>query len=190
MRAGVNNYSLVCPCAADARVSSCARSALVTIEMLKELERLTGQRVHELFDVIAGTSTGGILAAGIQERLSLVELEALYIELAQLVFTREPAPRRGFQLLFTGATYKATKLEAILKRVMPRLERVEAKEARTNKRRGLRHLRVTTPFLPFVHKNGLRGPFRFGTRSEMEELAQQSKGLTAFPTTGTLQKCF
>ena len=38
--------------------------ALLTIEMLKEVERQTGRRVHELFDVIAGTSTGGILAAG------------------------------------------------------------------------------------------------------------------------------
>ena len=44
--------------------------ALVTIEMLKELEAQTGRRVHELFDVVAGTSTGGILAAAIQERLS------------------------------------------------------------------------------------------------------------------------
>lgn len=95
--------------------------ALVTIEMLKELEAQTGQRVHELFDVIAGTSTGGILAAGIQERLTLVELEELYLELATQIFTREAAPRRGFQLLLTGATYKAAKLEAILKRVLPRL---------------------------------------------------------------------
>ena len=57
--------------------------ALVTIEMLKELEAQTGRRVHELFDVVAGTSTGGILAAGIQERLSLEELEGLYIDLAE-----------------------------------------------------------------------------------------------------------
>ena len=99
--------------------------ALVTIEMLKELEKQTGQRIHELFDVIAGTSTGGILAAGIQERLSLNELEELYLELAALVFTREAAPRRGFQLLLTGGTYKAHKLEAILKRVLPRLSPAE-----------------------------------------------------------------
>jgi hypothetical protein len=112
--------------AAPTELRACrARSALVTIEMLKELERQTGQRVHDLFDVIAGTSTGGILAAGIQERLTLEELETLYLELSKLVFTKEPGPRRGFQLLLTGATYKAARLEAVLKRVLPRLTRAE-----------------------------------------------------------------
>ena len=64
--------------------------ALLTIEMLKSLEAATGKRVHELFDVIGGTSTGGILAAGIQERLSLDTLEQLYLELAKEVFVKQP----------------------------------------------------------------------------------------------------
>lgn len=95
--------------------------ALVTIEMLKELERQTGQRVCDLFDVIAGTSTGGILAAGIQERMTLEELEELYLELASIVFTKEAGPRRAFSVLLTGAKYKSHRLETILKRVFPRL---------------------------------------------------------------------
>lgn len=94
--------------------------ALLTIEMLKSLEAQTGKRVHELFDVIGGTSTGGILAAGIQEQLSLETLEALYLELAKEVFVKVPRPRRYGQLLLTGATYKAHALEQILKRVLPR----------------------------------------------------------------------
>ena len=36
----------------------------LTLQMLKEL---TGKRIRELFQVIAGTSTGGILALAIQE---------------------------------------------------------------------------------------------------------------------------
>ena len=97
--------------------------ALVTIEMLKELERQTGQRVHELFDVIAGTSTGGILAAGIQERLTLEELEKLYLDISIHIFAKEPGWR--VQLLRTGGQYRVAKLEDILKRTFPRLPQAE-----------------------------------------------------------------
>ena len=97
--------------------------ALVTIEMLKELERQTGQRIHELFDVIAGTSTGGILAAGIQDGLTLDELERLYLDISMVIFAKEPGWR--VQLLRTGGQYRVAKLEGILKRVFPRLTQPE-----------------------------------------------------------------
>jgi predicted acylesterase/phospholipase RssA len=86
---------------------------LLTIEMLKALEAQTGRRVHELFDVIAGTSTGGILAMGIQQRFSLDELEALYLRLAAEVF-RKPRLARA-QMLLTGATYRAGAFERALR---------------------------------------------------------------------------
>ena len=35
---------------------------LIQIEVLLQLERLTGRRITELFDWIVGTSTGGIIA--------------------------------------------------------------------------------------------------------------------------------
>ena len=38
---------------------------LVQIEILSEIERLTGKKITELFDWIVGTSTGGILALGL-----------------------------------------------------------------------------------------------------------------------------
>lgn len=93
--------------------------ALLTIEMLKALEAQTGKKVHELFDVIGGTSTGGLLAAGIQERMPLDTLEQLYLDLAKDVFVKTTRTRRYGQLLFTGATYKAHALEQVLKRVLP-----------------------------------------------------------------------
>jgi patatin-like phospholipase/acyl hydrolase len=37
--------------------------ALVTLEVLKRIEEITGQKITDLFDLIVGTSTGGILAS-------------------------------------------------------------------------------------------------------------------------------
>ena len=37
----------------------------ISAAMLSELERITGSKCHELFDMIAGTSTGSIIAVGI-----------------------------------------------------------------------------------------------------------------------------
>ena len=38
---------------------------VITAVILEEIENRTNKRIHELFDLIAGTSTGGILAAGL-----------------------------------------------------------------------------------------------------------------------------
>src|SRR5215212_8478492 len=38
---------------------------LIPAVVLADLERRTGRRIAELFDLIAGTSTGGILACGL-----------------------------------------------------------------------------------------------------------------------------
>lgn len=35
---------------------------MVLIQMLDELERITGKPIVECFDLVAGTSTGGVLA--------------------------------------------------------------------------------------------------------------------------------
>ena len=34
---------------------------LAIVQILKEIEKGTGKRIHELFDLICGTSTGGML---------------------------------------------------------------------------------------------------------------------------------
>lgn len=52
---------------------------LCMLEALKKLERATGRQVHELFDIICGTSTGGLMTMllGVK-RLSLDEVSAAY----------------------------------------------------------------------------------------------------------------
>ncbi|KAA0169875.1 hypothetical protein FNF28_01813 [Cafeteria roenbergensis] len=52
---------------------------LVTLESLRQIERHTGRRIHELFDLIGGTSTGGLLAmlVGVK-RMPLDDIPAIY----------------------------------------------------------------------------------------------------------------
>ncbi|XP_028788287.1 phospholipase A I-like [Neltuma alba] len=66
---------------------------LATVQILKEIEKGTGKRIHELFDLICGTSTGGMLAVALGIKLmTLEECEDIYKNLGKLVFA-EPMPK-------------------------------------------------------------------------------------------------
>lgn len=55
---------------------------LATVRMLKEIEKGTGKQIHELFDLVCGTSTGGMLAVALGIKLmSLEKCEEIYKEL-------------------------------------------------------------------------------------------------------------
>lgn len=57
---------------------------LATVQMLKEIEKGTGKRIYELFDLICGTSTGGMLAVALGMRLmTLEECEDIYKNLGE-----------------------------------------------------------------------------------------------------------
>lgn len=57
---------------------------------LAKIEELTGKRIIEHFDLIAGTSTGGIIAIGLGLGVSPREIACLYRERADTIF-----PGRG-----------------------------------------------------------------------------------------------
>ena len=59
---------------------------LFTAAFLAHWEKETGTRVVDHFDLIAGTSTGGIIAIGLGLGLSAEEIKDLYIEKADLIF--------------------------------------------------------------------------------------------------------
>ena len=63
---------------------------LIPALVLEELERRAGRRTFELFDLIAGTSTGGILACALcaPEALPASELVGLYADRGPEIFDR------------------------------------------------------------------------------------------------------
>ena len=62
---------------------------LATLVSLQAIERTCGQPIHALFDIICGTSTGGILAValGVLKR-PLREVEQMYVFIVHVGGTR------------------------------------------------------------------------------------------------------
>jgi patatin-like phospholipase/acyl hydrolase len=57
---------------------------------IAEIEELSGQRVVDNFDLIAGTSTGGIIALGLAAGLSGAEILDFYLTRGPRIFDQEP----------------------------------------------------------------------------------------------------
>ena len=103
---------------------------VITARILQELERRTGQRIHELFDLIVGTSTGGILAAGLTRPqkgqaggpCSAEELGNVYSERGREIFNR--SLWKGVTSLggFSDEKYDAAHLEGILDEILGHAE--------------------------------------------------------------------
>jgi archaellum component FlaF (FlaF/FlaG flagellin family) len=61
---------------------------ILTLQLLKKLEEIAGIPCYELFDMVSGTSTGGIIAGLIASSKTAVEIEDLYIKLVTKVFIK------------------------------------------------------------------------------------------------------
>lgn len=80
--------------------------ALIQIDILCEIERLTGKKITELFDWIIGTSSGGIVAlALVYRQMPLFQLRNLYFRLKEKIFSKG---RIGF-------CYDSMRFEELLK---------------------------------------------------------------------------
>ncbi len=78
---------------------------MIALGMLAELEKMTGKPAYELFDMVAGTSTGAIIAAGLCVGKNASDILAIYkTDLPQAFGTQQGI---GFWLnwLFTGLRY-------------------------------------------------------------------------------------
>jgi hypothetical protein len=62
---------------------------IMTLQLLKELEVIAGMPCYQLFDMVAGTSTGGIIAGLMAAGRDAIQIEKLYLELVNQVFTKK-----------------------------------------------------------------------------------------------------
>ncbi|XP_011086182.1 phospholipase A I-like [Sesamum indicum] len=108
---------------------------MATVKILKEIERNTGKQMHELFDLICGTSTGGMLAVALGiKAMSLERCEGIYKELGKVVFAAAPSPKdneaatwrekldqlyksssQSFRVVVHGSKHSADEFERLLK---------------------------------------------------------------------------
>ena len=93
---------------------------LISIELLAEIERTLGERLGagpgfvlaDYFDYIAGTSTGGIIAALLSFGLPVAEVRDFYVKQGRDMFRRPFAPWRFFRSL-----YRESNLSAVLQHI-------------------------------------------------------------------------
>ena len=96
---------------------------ILTLGYLKRIEEILSERHHNpkdfrlshYFDLIAGTSTGAIIAACLAKGMKVSEVRALYGKFADSVFKRSWI-RHGF----IRAKFSAKKLKGLLKRCIPK----------------------------------------------------------------------
>ena len=146
---------------------------LIPALVLAEIEQRSGKRVFELFDLIAGTSTGGILACALcaPDPLPAEQLVGLYVEEGPNIFDRSLWQRIRSAEGLLDEKYDSADLDRALERFL------------SDKR-----LAETKPELIIPAYNmGDPGPYFFKSRKAREEgedftLAEVARATSAAPT--------
>ncbi|XAR65626.1 Phospholipase A(1) [Bertholletia excelsa] len=148
---------------------------LATVQILKEIEKGTGKRIHELFDLVCGTSTGGMLAVALAIKLMTLErCEEIYKQLGKLVFA-EPGPKdneaatwkekldqlyksssQSFRVVVHGSKHSADQFERLLKEICADEDGdllIESAVKSTPKVFAVSTLVSTVPAQPFIFRN-------------------------------------
>ncbi|KAL8432427.1 hypothetical protein Efla_000204 [Eimeria flavescens] len=90
---------------------------VLTVALLKHIAASVGRELGDVFDIICGTSTGGIIAVLVgMEKASALELEALYDTLINEIFVKDSAAVAGARLVVRQAYYDESLWESLLQR--------------------------------------------------------------------------
>ncbi len=94
---------------------------LYAAKLLAQIEEKTGKQIGEYFDMICGTSTGGLLALGITKGIPCKQIARFYEEHGPLIFPYENWITRKFRELTQyrfGTKYDNARLKAALKELL------------------------------------------------------------------------
>lgn len=91
---------------------------IIAARILVEIERLAGRPLAGAFDLIAGTSTGGIIACGLGTKMTAQALLDLYVKRGAEIFSRTLWQEAQTLDGVAGPKYDAAPLERILKDVL------------------------------------------------------------------------
>ncbi|XP_074598016.1 calcium-independent phospholipase A2-gamma-like [Brevipalpus obovatus] len=127
---------------------------IVVIEILRELEKITGQPIHKLFDLICGVSTGSILAMLLGAfKSNIDDCLTLYKRTSEQMFQKDML-RGTSRLLWTHAYYDTSVWEKILRGVYSERSLIETtQESDTPKIAAVSALMNTATIQPFVFRN-------------------------------------
>ncbi|WP_316572058.1 CBASS cGAMP-activated phospholipase [Neobacillus sp. YIM B06451] len=89
---------------------------IIPARFLKQVEEVIGEPIHEHFDLLAGTSTGGIICLGLASGMRAEEIANLYINEGAKIFgtKKSKVPIKKFEGLGISATYDNEPLKKLL----------------------------------------------------------------------------
>jgi len=91
---------------------------IIAARILVEIEKRAGKPLAGAFNMIAGTSTGGIIACGLSVGMTAQALLDLYVKRGAEIFSRQLWDKLADPAALFGPKYDAAPLEAILKEVL------------------------------------------------------------------------
>lgn len=94
---------------------------LYAAEILARLEERAGRPIGSCFDLIAGTSVGGILAAGVSLEVPSRQMRDLFIQRGQEIFSGRARPKTGwldFGRSLFGPKYDGTALRSVVTEII------------------------------------------------------------------------
>ena len=160
---------------------------ILGLEVLDELEKQAGNKICEIFDIIVGVSTGGILATLLgAKRKSVDECKAIYLEISRQLFNQ--GRLSGVSgLLLSHSYYNSKKWVEILKKVLGEdVLIINTSRSPNSPKIAIVSSIVNAPQLqPFIFRNyelpaGRDSHFRGGTKFQLYEAVQCSSAAPGY----------